>query len=94
MSKQTAVNWIIEQLKEYDFADIKDQENYIIKIPSWVLTEKQEQAEKMEKQQIKDAYIQGDEDGFHSTESHADYEIESRSDYVSEKYFQSVYGQS
>jgi hypothetical protein len=94
MSKQTAVQWLIEQIKEYDFADIKDQENYIIKIPAWVLTEKQEKAESMEKQQIKDAYLQGDEDGFHSTESQADYEIEGRSDYVSEQYFQSVYGQS
>jgi folate-dependent tRNA-U54 methylase TrmFO/GidA len=44
-----------------------------------------------EKQQIKDAYSQGDEDGFHSAESQADYEIEGRSDYVSEQYFQSVY---
>ena len=55
---------------------------------------KQEQAEKMERQQIKDAYLQGDEDGFHSTESQFDYEIEGRSDYVSEQYFNSVYGQS
>ena len=37
MSKQTAVDWLIEQLKEYDFADIKDSENYIIKIPAWIL---------------------------------------------------------
>ena len=44
-----------------------------------------------EKQQIKDAYLQGNEDGFHSTESMADYEIEGRSDYVSEIYYNSVY---
>ena len=44
-----------------------------------------------EKQQIKDAYLQGDEDGFHSTESMADYDVEGRSDYVSEKYYNSVY---
>jgi hypothetical protein len=52
MNKQTAVGWLIEQLKEYDFADIKDNENYIIKIPAWVLTEKEEQAKQMEKEQL------------------------------------------
>ncbi len=45
-----------------------------------------------EKQQIKNAYLQGDEDGFHSTESVSDYEIEGRSEYVAEKYYSSVYG--
>ena len=54
--QQTAVEWLIMQLKEYDFADIKDSENYIIKIPAWVLTEKEEQAKKMEKEQTKAAY--------------------------------------
>jgi len=52
MKKQTAVDWLIEQLKEYDFADIKDSEYYIIKIPAWILTEKQEKAKEMEKEQI------------------------------------------
>ena len=56
MKEQTAVEWLIMQLKEYDFADIKDSENYIIKIPAWVLTEKEEQAKKMEKEQTKAAY--------------------------------------
>ncbi len=59
MSKQTAVDWLVEQLKEYDFADIKDSENYIIKIPAWVLTEKQEKAKEMERQQIIKAHEQG-----------------------------------
>ena len=57
--KQTAVEWLVEQLKEYDFADIKDQENYIIKIQSWVLAEKIEQAKEMEKEQIEEAYMVG-----------------------------------
>ena len=52
VEKQTAVEWLINQLKQYDFADIKDQENYIIKIQSWVLTEKVEQAREMEEQQM------------------------------------------
>ena len=51
---RSAVEWLVDQLKEYDFADIKDQENYIIKIQSWVLTEKIEQAKAMEKKQIMD----------------------------------------
>jgi hypothetical protein len=46
----TAVKWLAEQLKEYDFADIKDNENYIIKIPAWVLAEKEEQAKQIEKE--------------------------------------------
>jgi hypothetical protein len=56
MSKQTSVDWLIEQLKEYDFADIKDSENYIIKIPAWILNEKQEKAKEMEKEQIMEAH--------------------------------------
>lgn len=59
MSKQTAVEWLIDQLKEYDFADIKDSENYIIKIPAWILTEKQEKAKEMERQQINKAWQDG-----------------------------------
>ena len=57
MAQQTAVEWLIEQLKEYDFADLKDNEYYIIKIPAWVLTEKEEQAKQMEKEQIIYAYM-------------------------------------
>jgi len=57
MSKQTAVEWLVEQLKEYDFADIKDDENYVLKIPAWILTEKEEQAKAMEKEQIIEAYL-------------------------------------
>lgn len=61
--KQTALEKFIEQLKEYDFAKVTDDENWIIKIPAWVLTEKIEQAEKEEKQQIVDAWENGYENG-------------------------------
>jgi hypothetical protein len=47
--QQTAVEWLVEQFKEYDFADVKDEENYIIKMQSFVLTEKLEQAKAMHK---------------------------------------------
>jgi hypothetical protein len=59
MSKQTAVEWLIDQLKEYDFADITDKENWIIKMPVWILTEKEEQAKAMEKEQIIEANRDG-----------------------------------
>lgn len=47
--QQTAVEWLVEQFKEYDFADVKDTENYIIKMQSFVLTEKLDKAKEMEK---------------------------------------------
>ena len=81
MSKKSAVQWLIEQTRKPEWKSLKRGD---------IL----EKAIEMEKQQIKDAYSQGDEDGFHSTEGQADYEIEGRSDYLSEQYFQSVYGQS
>ncbi len=49
--QQTAVEWLVEQFKEYDFADVKDTENYIIKMQSFVLTEKLDKAKEMEKEQ-------------------------------------------
>ena len=50
--KQTAVEWLVEQFKEYDFADVKDTENYIIKMQSFVLTEKLDKAKAMEKEKM------------------------------------------
>ena len=50
--QQTAVDWLVDQFKEYDFADVKDTENYIIKMQSFVLTEKLDKAKEMEKQKM------------------------------------------
>jgi hypothetical protein len=58
--QQTAVEWLVEQFKEYDFADVKDEENYIIKMQSFVLTEKLEQAKEMHKEEIIQAWKKGD----------------------------------
>lgn len=44
-----------------------------------------------EKQQIINAYIQGDEDGYHSIVSQSDYEIEGRSEYLGEKYYNETF---
>jgi hypothetical protein len=57
--KQTAVEWLVEQIKDYDFADIKDNEYYFIQIPTWILKEKIEQAKEMEKEQIIEAWNTG-----------------------------------
>ena len=46
-NKQSSVEWLIEQLKEYDFSE--EDDTYVIKIQSWVLTEKHEQAKAMHK---------------------------------------------
>jgi hypothetical protein len=68
MSKQTAVEWFVEQLKEYDWADIKDSQNWVIKIDALVLTAKIKQAKEMEKEQIKDAYYNGTTDEIRTKE--------------------------
>ena len=60
--KQTAVEWFIEQLKDYDFADIKDNEYYIIKIPTWILKEKEIQAKEIEQHQLEFSYNEGVKD--------------------------------
>ena len=57
--QQTAVEWLVEQFKEYDFADVKDTENYIIKMQSFVLTEKLDKAKEMHKQEIINSFFEG-----------------------------------
>ena len=54
-NKQSSVDWLIEQLKEYDFSN--EDDTYVIKIQSWVLTEKHEKAEAMRKDEIKNAQM-------------------------------------
>jgi hypothetical protein len=49
--KQTAVEWLVTELKKYDSAGLKDQSNYVIEMPTHILTELEEQAKEMEKQQ-------------------------------------------
>ena len=55
--KQTSVEYLVEQLKEYDFSP-RDN-TYLIEIPLWIWKEKVEQAKEMEKQQIIEAIIKG-----------------------------------
>ena len=49
--KQTAVEWLVSELKKYDSAGLKDQSNYVIEMPTHILTELEEEAKEMEKQQ-------------------------------------------
>ena len=60
--KQTSIEWLVDQLKEYDFSP-RDN-TYLIEIPVWIWKEKVEQAKEMEKEQIIYAY----EDGMLNTE--------------------------
>lgn len=52
----TGVEWLISELKNYDRAGLKDQSNYVIEMPTHILTELEEHAKEMEKQQIIEAY--------------------------------------
>jgi hypothetical protein len=58
--KQTAVEWLVEQIKEYDFSP-RDN-TYLIEIPSWIFKEKIEQANAMHKQEIINTYRDGRSD--------------------------------
>jgi hypothetical protein len=53
----TAVEWFVEQIKEYDFSPRNN--TYLIEIPSWILQETIEQAKEMEKEQIIEAHLHG-----------------------------------
>jgi hypothetical protein len=81
---KTAVEWLVEQIKEYDFSP-RDN-TYLIEIPSWIFTEKIEQAKEMEKQQIINAYEQGSEDGYWHPENGYSNEFESAEQYYNETY--------
>lgn len=49
--KQSAVEWLIGELKKYDSAGLKDQSNYVIEMPTHILTELEEQSKEIENQQ-------------------------------------------
>jgi len=57
--KQTAVEWLVTELKKYDSAGLKDQSNYVIEMPTHILTELEEQAKEMEKEQRKKDFVNG-----------------------------------
>jgi hypothetical protein len=68
MAQQTAVEWLVEQIKDYDFTDPKTNEYLIFKIPIYSFIEKIEQAKEKEKEQI----VQAFKTGYNVTEYDAD----------------------
>jgi hypothetical protein len=56
---KTAVECLIQQLKDYDSAGLKNQSNYVIEMPTYILTELEEQALEMEKEQREKDFISG-----------------------------------
>ena len=60
--KQTAVEWLVEQIKDYDCSPISNNEDYAIVIPIWILKSKVEQAKEIEKKQIRKAFENGQTD--------------------------------
>ena len=57
---QTAVEWFIDQIKEYDFTPSSNNEEYVIVMPKWIFDAKRDEAKEMEKQQIIEAVSFGD----------------------------------
>jgi len=51
---QTAVDWLAEQIKEYDYAPITNTDEYAIVIPVWIFKDKLNQAKAMDKEQMID----------------------------------------
>jgi len=56
MTKQTAVEWLVEQVKDYDFAPSSNDDEYVIVIPKWILSAKRDEAKAMEKERIIDSF--------------------------------------
>jgi carbonic anhydrase len=83
-NKQSSVDWLIEQLKEYDFSE--EDDTYVIKIQSWVLTEKHEQAKVMHRREhadtARDWWVEGASD---ARKAHTE-KYESFDDYYTEKF--------
>ena len=48
--KPSSIEWLVDQFKEYDFSE--EDGMYLIKIPSWLLAEKEEKAKAMHKEEI------------------------------------------
>ena len=75
MSKQTAVEWLLEQFPTIDKTD-----SYYSRII--------EQAKKMEKEQIVDAYIEGDSTGFEAMGEYKSLLIKDAEQYYQETFKQ------
>jgi len=52
----TSIEWLIDQIKEYDFTPPSNNEEYVIVMPKWIFDAKRDEALVMHKQEIIDAY--------------------------------------
>jgi len=57
----TSIEWLIEQIKEYDFTPPSNNEEYVIVMPKWIFDAKRNEALEMHKQEIVRAFIDGEE---------------------------------
>ena len=69
--KQTAVEWLVEQIKDYDFAPLNTKDYEII-ISIEILKSKVEQAKAMEQEQIISVYWDSYNEGKYRTDKTAD----------------------
>ena len=66
----TAVEWFIEQIKEYDFTPPSNNEEYVIVMPKWIFDAKRDEAKELEKQQIMNTYIIADSESTQEDSEH------------------------
>jgi hypothetical protein len=52
----TSIEWLIEQIKEYDFTPPSNNEEYVILMTKWIFDAKIDEALERHKQEIIDAY--------------------------------------
>jgi len=55
----TSIEWLIDQIKEYDFTPASNNEEYVIVMPKWIFDSKTDEAKEMHKQEIANAYEEG-----------------------------------
>jgi len=69
----TSIEWLIDQIKEYDFTPPSNNEEYVIVMPKWIFDAKRDEAKEMHKQEIIDAWNGGDYAHFYSKETGRDF---------------------
>jgi hypothetical protein len=58
----TSIEWLIDQIKEYDFTPPSNNEEYVIVMPKWIFDAKRDESLERHKQEIIEAYTIGSYD--------------------------------
>jgi len=74
----TSIEWLVEQLKDYDFSPREN--TYLIEIPLWIWTEKFEEAKEMHRAEI----IKANRDG-------VDMAVDKKPFIMGEQYYQETF---